>query len=62
MYRNGGTRFSKPENFIRDLKWINGLDQYNVELKEHLQLNNSSMLQISDSGDSNITQMRYDSF
>ncbi|XP_049783705.1 glycogen debranching enzyme isoform X1 [Schistocerca cancellata] len=60
--KSGGGRFQKYDNFVKDEKRINGLQDYEVELKEHIPLSESQMLQIGDSGDPNVTQINFKNF
>jgi len=62
IYRNGKSRFSFPENYIMDIDYINGLSDYTLNLKQHIQCCDSSMVQKVDSGDPLITQLNFVNF
>ncbi|XP_069703236.1 glycogen debranching enzyme isoform X2 [Periplaneta americana] len=60
--KNGGPRFARPDSFSRNSKFINGLSDYEVEVREHLQVYESDVLERGESGDANITQLNFTNF
>ncbi|CAG9856411.1 unnamed protein product [Phyllotreta striolata] len=56
------SNFAKLDDFARDPKWINGLPQYRVSLKEHLQIKESDVFEQIDSGSPNVTQLNFKNF
>ncbi|XP_066992681.2 glycogen debranching enzyme [Anabrus simplex] len=60
--RHGESRFGKPSGFVKNNQYINGLVDYEVEIREHLQLFDSDILERSESGDANITQINFIKF
>ncbi|KDR16306.1 Glycogen debranching enzyme, partial [Zootermopsis nevadensis] len=55
-------RNAKPEAFSKNPKFINGLTEYEVEIREHLQVSQSQFLEHGDSGDTNVTQLNFANF
>ncbi|KAL0277777.1 UNVERIFIED_CONTAM: hypothetical protein PYX00_004943 [Menopon gallinae] len=47
---DGGDRFSRPKNFVRDENYINGLLEYKVKIKENISVDESEMLALLPSG------------
>ena len=47
---------------MKDQEFINGLSEYLVSVKEHIQICESSMLEKADSGDPKITQLNFVNF
>jgi glycogen debranching enzyme len=43
-------------------KYINGLTDYELEIREHLQVFESHFLEHGESGDKNITQLNFHNF
>ncbi|XP_012265578.2 glycogen debranching enzyme isoform X2 [Athalia rosae] len=60
--RNGKSPFHQPEEFSRDEDIINGLAEYSLDIKEHVQICNSTILEKVDSGDPKITQLNFVNF
>ncbi|XP_019697923.1 glycogen debranching enzyme [Harpegnathos saltator] len=60
--KNGKTTFSLPEKYVKDEHFINGLSEYAVSLKQHIQCCDSAMVQKVDSGDPKITQLNFVNF
>lgn len=61
-FKTGGNKYGHPANFKKDEKYINGLGQYEVEVREKLQIGDSQFLEEVDSGDPNILQFRFKNF
>jgi glycogen debranching enzyme len=61
-YRTGSPRFARPGVFSKNPNFINGLTDYEVEVREHLQVSNSNFLEYGESGDINITQLNFVNF
>lgn len=61
-FRNGGSKFKKFENFVKDTKYINGVPEYQVSLKQHIQVKDSEFLEKVDSGSPNIIQLNFKNF
>nr|CAD7601350.1 unnamed protein product [Timema genevievae] len=57
-----GPRYSRPDGFQKNGVVINGLEDYVLELREHLKLSESRMLRSGESGDSNLTQLDWTDF
>ncbi|GLV44486.1 uncharacterized protein CBL_10290 [Carabus blaptoides fortunei] len=55
----GGSRYTPQGDFQRDEHWIHGLAEYQVSLKENIQLNQSDVFEQGDSGDANILQLNF---
>lgn len=47
---------------MRDHNFINGLSEYTLSLKQHIQCCDSTMIEKVDSGDSKITQLNFVNF
>ena len=62
MFRNGTSRFHYPEKYVQDENYINGLSEYVVNLKEHIQICDSEIFEKVDSGDPKITQLNFVNF
>ena len=62
MYRSGGPRLARPEGYKKNSKYINGLLDYEAEVREHLQVYESDVLEQGESGDPNITQLNFVNF
>jgi glycogen debranching enzyme len=58
----GNPRFARPEAFSKNLNFINGLTDYEVKIREHIQVSDSEFLEYGESGDMNITQLNFTSF
>ncbi|XP_051162472.1 glycogen debranching enzyme [Leptopilina boulardi] len=60
--QNGVSPFRYPEKYVKDEKTINGINEYSVKIKEHIQICDSSILEKVDSGDPKITQLNFINF
>ncbi|XP_012280901.1 glycogen debranching enzyme [Orussus abietinus] len=60
--KSSGSRFHYTEKFDKDDKFINGLSEYELEIKEHIQICDSTILEKVDSGDPKITQLNFVNF
>lgn len=56
------TPYSTPMSFKKDDGYINGLDEYRVAVREHLQLGDSQFVQQVDSGNAKILQLNFKNF
>lgn len=54
--------FRLPEKYVMDEKFINGLSEYTVDLQQHIQCCDSTMIEKVDSGDPKITQLNFMKF
>jgi len=61
-YRNGKPLFLLPEKYTMDENIINGLSEYSLSLKQHIQCCDSTMIEKIDSGDPKITQLNFVNF
>lgn len=50
------------EKFNQDSEWINGLNEYEVSIKQHIRLLDSDVLQGADSGSSSVIQLNFKNF
>lgn len=55
-------RFSEPKNWKRDEHYVNGLAEYDVTVREKIQLAQSEFVEQTDSGDNHILQLRFKNF
>ena len=62
ILRNGTSPFQYPKKYVKDEKVINGISEYLVNIKEHIQICDSSILEKVDSGDPKITQLNFVNF
>ncbi|CAH0555446.1 unnamed protein product [Brassicogethes aeneus] len=60
--KSGKSKFTNSNNFVKDNKFINGLSEYQVSLKEHIQLPESDIFEKSDSGTENVAQLNFKNF
>ncbi|XP_014469825.1 PREDICTED: glycogen debranching enzyme isoform X4 [Dinoponera quadriceps] len=60
--RNGKSPFHLPEKYVKDPHFINGLSEYVLTLKQHVQCCDSTMVEKVDSGDPKITQLNFVNF
>lgn len=60
--RSGGSRYGWPKTYVKDNGYINGLNEYEVELREHIPLQQSSMLEKVECNEAHITQMKFKNF
>lgn len=61
-YGTGSPRFARFDAFSKNPKFINGLRDYEVEIREHLQVSESNFLKCGESGDISITQLNFTNF
>lgn len=54
--------YKKFENFVKDTKYINGVSEYEVSMKQHIQINESDIFEKVNSGSQNITQLNFKNF
>ncbi|XP_025075084.1 glycogen debranching enzyme isoform X3 [Pogonomyrmex barbatus] len=59
---NGKKRYLLPEKYTKDENVINGLSEYTLNLKQHIQCCDSTMIEKVDSGDPKITQLNFVDF
>jgi len=62
LRRNGASPFSLPKKFAKDKNFINGLFEYTLNLKQHIQCCDSTIVEKVDSGDPKITQLNFVNF
>lgn len=62
VYDNVDTPFHFLEKHLKNDEYINGLSNYTVDIKEHIQIPDSSILEKVDSGDAKITQLNFINF
>lgn len=60
--RNGGSKFKKFEGFAKDTKYINGLCEYKVSLKQNIPVSESDVFEKVDSGALNVSQLNFKNF
>ncbi|XP_049823584.1 glycogen debranching enzyme isoform X4 [Aethina tumida] len=60
--RSGKSKYAGHGNYVKDTKWINGLSEYQVSLKEHIQVDESDVFERVDSGTANVTQLNFKNF
>lgn len=61
-FRNGKSPFTQPEKYRRDENFVNGLTDYELDIKEHVQVCDSTIVEKVDSGDPKITQLNFINF
>ncbi|XP_063921993.1 glycogen debranching enzyme [Zophobas morio] len=57
-----GSKYTKTQNFCKDGKWINGLSEYRVTVKEHIQPQDSDFFEKVNSGNPNVIQLNFKNF
>lgn len=62
LSHRGGNRYAHPDSFKKNEKYINGLPDYEVQVREKLKINESEFLDEVESGDSKILQFRFKNF
>ncbi|XP_063230044.1 glycogen debranching enzyme [Bacillus rossius redtenbacheri] len=62
LRHRSGARFDRPKQFTQHGAVINGLEEYVVSVREHVPVAQSGMVQIGQSGDSNVTQLDFTDF
>ncbi|KYN10710.1 Glycogen debranching enzyme, partial [Trachymyrmex cornetzi] len=60
--KNGKPLFLLPEKYTMDENIINGLSEYSLSLKQHIQCCDSTIIEKVDSGDPKITQLNFVNF
>lgn len=60
FFSSSGKPFDRPYNFEKDKKWINGLNEYELKINEHLPLCQSNVFRHVSIKDGNITQLDID--
>ncbi|GJQ87827.1 hypothetical protein Trydic_g18672 [Trypoxylus dichotomus] len=60
--KDGDSKYTNVENFDKDSDYVNGLTEYEVEMKQHIQLSDSSMLEWIDSGRQHFTKLNFKNF
>ncbi|XP_011865621.1 PREDICTED: glycogen debranching enzyme isoform X2 [Vollenhovia emeryi] len=60
--RDGKPLFLLPQKYIMDENVINGLSEYTLSLKQHIQCCDSTIIEKVDSGDPKITQLNFVNF
>lgn len=61
-YRSNGGKYDKTSNYVKDHSYINGLSEYELEMKEHLRIEDSSMLSIMPLNETDKTQLNFTNF
>ncbi|XP_057653349.1 glycogen debranching enzyme isoform X2 [Diorhabda carinulata] len=61
-HRSGGSKFAKWGKFVKDSKWIHGLSEYRVSVKQHIQISESDIFEKVDSGNPNVTELKFKNF
>lgn len=61
-FRDGSSKYTHFKNFEKDDNYINGVKEYLVEIKEHISVIDSEMLELVDSGSANVTQLNFKNF
>ncbi|XP_043283434.1 glycogen debranching enzyme [Venturia canescens] len=61
-YKANESPFHYPDKHVKDEDFINGLTDYVVDFKEHIQICDSAVFNKVDSGDSKITQLNFVNF
>ncbi|RZC42945.1 glycogen debranching enzyme, partial [Asbolus verrucosus] len=56
------SKYTKFQNFHKDNHWINGLFEYQVQLKQHIQPEDSEIFEKVDSGTANVVQLNFKNF
>ncbi|KAF5274002.1 hypothetical protein FQA39_LY01117 [Lamprigera yunnana] len=56
------SKYTQPEKFTKNSKWINGLSEYHVDIKQHIQLVNSDVFELGNNDDPNILQLDFKNF
>ncbi|XP_032451729.1 glycogen debranching enzyme isoform X2 [Nasonia vitripennis] len=59
---NGIPPFSNPKKYVKNEDYINGYSEYLVDVKEHIQICDSTKVEKVDSGDPKITQLNFINF
>jgi glycogen debranching enzyme len=54
--------YARPENFVKDAKYINGLNDYEVTIRKNIQLKDSRIFKIEPTIHSNTTQLDFVNF
>ncbi|XP_070513892.1 glycogen debranching enzyme isoform X3 [Cardiocondyla obscurior] len=60
--KNGRPLFLLPQKYVMDENVINGMSEYTLNLKQHIQCCDSTMIEKVDSGDPKITQLNFVNF
>ncbi|KAG5898798.1 hypothetical protein JTB14_011008 [Gonioctena quinquepunctata] len=60
--KSAGLQFCKWKNFAKDAKYINGLSEYQVSMKQHISVADSDIFENVDSGAVNVTQLNFRNF
>ncbi|XP_028049244.1 LOW QUALITY PROTEIN: glycogen debranching enzyme [Monomorium pharaonis] len=60
--KDGKSPFLSPQKYVQAEDVINGLSEYTLSLKQHIQCCDSTMIEKVDSGDSKITQLNFVNF
>lgn len=61
-FRTGGSKYTHFENFEQDNEFINGLKEYFVEIRQHIDVKDSRIFDKADSGSPNIIQLNFKDF
>lgn len=61
MYRcsGAGKAFDRPSHFVKDAKYINGLDEYELIISEHITLKESNIFDRTAYKTGNTTQLNF---
>ncbi|KAF5292269.1 hypothetical protein FQR65_LT11232 [Abscondita terminalis] len=60
--RQSESKYSRPEDFIKHEHFINGLSEYEVDIKQHIQLVNSEVFELGQNQNSNVVQLNFKNF
>lgn len=62
IVRSGGSKYSAFENFKQSEEWINGLEEYYVDIQQHIDVSKSDVFEKADAGKPNVTQLNFKNF
>ncbi|KAK4875160.1 hypothetical protein RN001_011582 [Aquatica leii] len=58
----GKSKYARPELFEKHKKYINGLSEYQVDIKQHIQLVNSDVFELGTNNNPNTLQLNFKNF
>lgn len=59
---NFSSRLKRFENFTKDPDWINGLTEYQLTIREHIQLGESEFFEATETKSTNLVELNYKNF
>lgn len=62
IFRCGGSKFARFENYKQDTNYINGVEEYFVTVREHVAVKDSEVFEQVDSSTANVTQLNFKNF